>query len=510
MKRRILQIRDVCVIRRKCDMARDKYQEKKRKTKKYGRFAVVLVVLIVVVLGVVFGLSSCSKTNYDSESSFKAFSKSYWKSLDGKQKSVDGKDTIDYGEPLSIGVKAPKTGLTSADNLLDEVSIQMRDNFDEDYSGLMREEKTALMSNYESYESDALLGIAIHKDVMSENEDKKMAPTVSKVYTFSFNAEKGTQVSNAVLLKDGYKKSAAKYIRKELKSEHSDLLLSEWKTYVNDEQENLNNFVLTGNGARFFFDGDTVMPAGESAAYIDVPGDVIDKYINKDIGKRALDPNKPMIALTYDDGPEGPLEDRLLDCLEENDAVATFFLLGANVDNVEGSDEILKRMLKLNCEIGSHAYDHPNLFTLSDAKIKDQADKTAEAIKNASGKYPTIFRPPYGNGNEKTAKIFNLPQVLWSVDTLDWKYRNAGTIADNLMNTKNLDGKVILLHSIHKTSVEASETFIPYFKAQGYQFATVSELMMYKYNETPVKGKAYDYNYFYLDDEDETVEEIRY
>ena len=156
-------------------------------------------------------------------------------------------------------------------------------------------------------------------------------------------------------------------------------------------------------------------------------------------------------------------------------------------------------MDELDCEIGSHSYDHPNLFTISDQKVKEQNDKTDKLIEDRIGRKPTVYRPPFGNGNEKTTKIFNKPGILWSVDTMDWSSRNADAVINVVKSVKDLDGKVVLMHSLYDSSAKATEVLVPWLQKQGYQLVTVSELLTYKYHEDPTEAKFYGYNYFYLD-----------
>ena len=202
-----------------------------------------------------------------------------------------------------------------------------------------------------------------------------------------------------------------------------------------------------------------------------------------------------MVAITYDDGPDANLTSVLLDTYEENNAVCTFFELGQNVAGVEGADKLLKRELDLGCEIGTHSWSHPNLFTLSDAQIKQEADKSKSAIKEACGKEPTVFRAPYGNGNDHISKIFELPGFNWTVDTLDWKTLNKNSIMSEIKRFGNLDGQIVLMHSIHKPSIEATKELLPWLKSKGYQLVTVSQLMQYKYKEAPLQNKYYGYTF---------------
>jgi len=180
---------------------------------------------------------------------------------------------------------------------------------------------------------------------------------------------------------------------------------------------------------------------------------------------------KGMVALTFDDGPSD-FTDRLLDCLEANNAKATFFLAGQEVDYFQ---EPVTRMAELGCEIGNHSYDHPDLTTLSSDDISSQLSRTDQLISELTGHAATVVRPPYGSYNDTVASIAARPLILWSVDTLDWETQNADSIVQNVMDGA-ADGQIILLHDIFKESVDAAEIFIPELIQEGYQLVTVSEL----------------------------------
>ena len=201
-----------------------------------------------------------------------------------------------------------------------------------------------------------------------------------------------------------------------------------------------------------------------------------------------------MVALTYDDGPGDRTTEELLDLFEKEGVVCTFYELGKNVQEVQGGKDLLKRELDLGCEIGTHSWNHPDLTTLSDGQVKEQATKSIAAIKDATGQNPTTFRAPYGNGNNKISKIFGLPGINWTVDTLDWKTRNKESIISQVKKFSNLDGQIVLMHSIYPPTVEASKELVPWLKQQGYQLVTVSELLEYKYKETP-KPIYYGYTF---------------
>lgn len=197
--------------------------------------------------------------------------------------------------------------------------------------------------------------------------------------------------------------------------------------------------------------------------------------------KSSINPNKPMVALTFDDGP-GPYTERLLKCLKENHAVATFFLVGSSV---EGYKDTVKKAYEMGCEIGNHSWNHPQLTQLDQRALASQISNTNRVIRNATGHNPTLLRPPYGAYNAAVSSAAGMPLILWDVDTLDWKTRDTqSTIRSVLSEAK--DGSIVLMHDIHQPTVAAVESIIPQLKKKGYQLVTVSELARYK------KKKLYD------------------
>ncbi len=188
-----------------------------------------------------------------------------------------------------------------------------------------------------------------------------------------------------------------------------------------------------------------------------------------------IDPKKPMIALTFDDGP-GPYTDRIVDSLWENEARATFFEVG---NRVMSYPKTVSRIGQTGCEIGSHSYSHANLGTSSVTTINSQISRTDRNIKKLTGKTPELLRPPYGSIGTNLKKNAGKPLILWSVDTLDWKYRDSNYVYNHVMSHLS-DGAIILMHDIHPTTATAAERIIPELKKKGYQLVTVSELAQYR------------------------------
>lgn len=188
-----------------------------------------------------------------------------------------------------------------------------------------------------------------------------------------------------------------------------------------------------------------------------------------------IDPTKPMIALTFDDGP-GRYSRQFADLLAKYNGHGTFFVLGVNVPTFS---ESLKYVYEMGNEIGSHTQSHKNLNLLSESGIRAEIDDAAEAIEEAIGAKPTVIRTPYGNANSKVMNIIDGPMIKWSVDTLDWQSRDAVAVKNKILqNTK--DGDIILLHEIYSSSYEGLKMALPELARKGYQFVTVSELMRYR------------------------------
>lgn len=192
-----------------------------------------------------------------------------------------------------------------------------------------------------------------------------------------------------------------------------------------------------------------------------------------------IDPNKPMVALTYDDGPAKKVTPRILKLLEENGGRATFFMVGTQV---EKSMDVVRQMSEQGCEVANHTYNHTMMNKIDPVELRRQLELTNQVISDACGISPILMRPCGGArtaaGMEAVGAI-SMPAIMWSIDTLDWKTRDAeSTIQAIRENVK--DGDIILMHDLYSTSADASEVIIPELIAQGYQLVTVSELASYR------------------------------
>ena len=182
------------------------------------------------------------------------------------------------------------------------------------------------------------------------------------------------------------------------------------------------------------------------------------------------------VALTFDDGPS-PFDERLLQILKDNDAKATFFLIG---NKVAANPAGAKRIADAGMEIGNHTWEHPNMATLPMDDIAAQFSKANDAITAATGRAPTLYRPAGGLSTDavrQTASTFGLAEILWDVIPFDWANDSNTAATRSLLMTQIKPGSVVLFHDTYSSTVDLVYQFIPVLKANGYRMVTVSELL---------------------------------
>lgn len=268
---------------------------------------------------------------------------------------------------------------------------------------------------------------------------------------------------------------------------------SDGKRYFFNKDGIMQTGWVDDGGKRYFMDLDGIMQTGfittEGKSYELLSDGSLKGYSAKETKKKSEEKKqtvspepteqkkaeknteKKYVALTFDDGPSS-FTDRLLDCLENNKAKATFFMVGKEV---EYFSEEVKRMDKLGCELGNHTYSHADLTTLSPEEMSSEIGKVDQLLLDLTGQGASVVRPPYGSVNSSVKTTVGTPMVLWTVDTLDWESQDPQKIAD-VVKAEVTNGSIILMHDIFSTSVDAAEIFIPQLKKEGYEFVTVHEL----------------------------------
>lgn len=201
--------------------------------------------------------------------------------------------------------------------------------------------------------------------------------------------------------------------------------------------------------------------------------------------RQNLDPNKPMVAFTFDDGPNYSSTSVILDALEQNGGSATFFIVGNRLKS-SGNTECANRMVSLGCQLGNHTYDHTHY---GKQVCTEDIDWNIDAINEATGHKPTAFRPTGGSLTDFIEDNAKAPLYIWSLDTLDWKYRDSDRIYGVLTNDIR-DGDIVLMHDIYGTTADAVASAVPVLVQNGFQIVNVAELAYYKGYE-PENGQVY-------------------
>lgn len=190
------------------------------------------------------------------------------------------------------------------------------------------------------------------------------------------------------------------------------------------------------------------------------------------------------LALTYDDGPNDPHTLRLLELLARHNVRATFFLIGCYLQQ---RPDIVREIVKAGHVVGNHTFTHPLLTLKSSAEIRRQLSDCRAALHAAVGEHSNLFRPPFGGRRPAVLRIareLGLEPVMWNVTGYDWSAPPAAVI-ERKVARQIRGGDVILLHDGgHKKmgadrsqTVLATEHMIARYKASGYEFATIPEMM---------------------------------
>lgn len=265
-------------------------------------------------------------------------------------------------------------------------------------------------------------------------------------------------------------------------SQKNELNISEEniKNVTSASENNFLNVMLKDDGVEELFMPEQLGIEKEAAVvipYEELIGTFKKEYLNgaeKSASKRDLSKfkDKKLICFTFDDGPGGKYTNKLMDNLDKYDARVTFFVVGSRINSYKTT---LKRAYDQGNEIGSHTYSHSNLTKLSDAELKKEINDTNKLIENVTGAKPTLIRPPYGSTNDKVKKTSGMYNILWSVDTLDWKHRDKNKVA-NAITKYAFDGAIVLMHDIYESSVDGALIAMERLSKEGYAFVTVDEM----------------------------------
>jgi peptidoglycan/xylan/chitin deacetylase (PgdA/CDA1 family) len=190
------------------------------------------------------------------------------------------------------------------------------------------------------------------------------------------------------------------------------------------------------------------------------------------------------LALTYDDGPNDPHTQRLLDVLARHDVRATFFLIGRYVQR---RPDIVHELVKAGNEVGNHTFTHPLLTFKSAQEVRSELEQCDKALTEAVGEHPNLFRPPFGGRRPavlRVARRMGLEPIMWNVTGYDWNATAAEPIEQKVASQVQ-GGNVILLHdgghrefgANRSYTVTATDRLISRYKSEGYEFVTIPQMM---------------------------------
>ncbi|WP_330626292.1 polysaccharide deacetylase family sporulation protein PdaB [Vallitalea guaymasensis] len=192
-----------------------------------------------------------------------------------------------------------------------------------------------------------------------------------------------------------------------------------------------------------------------------------------------VDTDEKKVAISFDAAWGNDDTDNLLEILKEYDIKTTFFLVGMWVEKYP---EDVKRILDAGHDIGNHSNTHPHMTQLSKEGIKDELMKAHEKVKNLTGYEMELFRPPFGDYDDKlveTARECGYYTIQWDVDSLDWKEYGVDHEIKTVVQNKHLsNGSIILFHNDAKYTPEALRPILDALKEKGYEIVPISELII--------------------------------
>ncbi len=320
--------------------------------------------------------------------------------------------------------------------------------------------------DYESYTcGDQYESVLFHYRLFDMNQQLQ-----TEYYQgFTFDKEDGDLVSLNEVLRRNYNDLIKEQFQKQ-----ANITLSTTEAISFALRE--NEIVLSDQQHQIALSFDQFQP------YIKIPGKGIAKERLEIKREVKVDPNKPMIALTFDDGPS-LYTNEFMAVFEQYNATASFFMLGSNVEQYP---DTVKHMVENGFEVCNHSWDHQSIASDDKSFILKEIFDTQDSIYKLTGHEPTRIRPPYGAHNDLTYEAANGNDIhitLWNVDTLDWQNRDAHVTLSRAKEG-TFDGAIILFHDLYPTSLAAIKELIPYLQAQGYQLVTVSDLFKYKGDKT--------------------------
>lgn len=388
--------------------------------------------------------------------------------------------------------------------LIDAVDKRIKTDIDYFKSRCEESNSKYLSVDYSVYKSEKNL-LSLVYTITSYNDTGKEIE--KDIFTRVFNAATGKELSQNDIFDVDFFDYASQIVRENLiasidKSIYN-ISLDSFISKTNNDALNYDRFAFDKARLIIYFDSYSLFDKGAEVFEVDFLNEEINDYfLIDDNGKRKptegniplyvnddsrIDPNKPMVAITFDDGPSSKNTREILNTLNQNNSRATFFVCGYTaVDNTD----VLQEINSAGNQIGNHTMNHADLTQQSADDMKNAVESVNDIVEGATGKRPRIVRPPYGAVNHDVKAILSdYAFILWDIDTQDWLIKDSQKIYRHIIDNV-ADGSIVLLHDIHEETVQAVEMFVPKLVEMGYQLVTVDELFYYK-DAQMMPGESY-------------------
>ncbi len=274
----------------------------------------------------------------------------------------------------------------------------------------------------------------------------------------------------------------------EFKQKIEDLLALKYPKFIVDglsKEGVVKSYVLRDNEMVIYYNNYVTNPKVNEQLYLKVNYNeikdylefttLLDKEYQNESGYNYTNAKKS-VAFTFDDSPNKNKTNKIVSYLKDNLFSATFFVLG---ERMKYNKDLITTIKSGGNEVGSHTYHHQNMAKMSGEEVINDFNLMNDLYKSITNEEIKLIRPPYGVIKDEEKNLLNVPIILWSLDTNDWRHRNKDYIVNYVLNNIK-DGDIILFHDSYNETVEAINELLPILYSKGYQVMSVSELFKLK------------------------------
>jgi len=271
----------------------------------------------------------------------------------------------------------------------------------------------------------------------------------------------------------------------------SEIFRYEYKKSENDEAyttkfliDSYYENIDISNVSEDFYSDSVVFYMNDYDFSFEIPYSLAQQILNADFGfenetyvkKHYVSKNRPIVVMTYDDGPYRYVDKELYSLYDLYDSRCTFYSVGNRIGEKEL--ESIGLGISMGFEFGSHSYAHGNYKKMSSLDALEDMMFTVNLLKENFNYDTRTYRPPYGSRNIAMEMCTDMDCVLWTVDTEDWKYRDEEIVYKNIMSDTK-DKSIVLMHSLYESTLNACIKAVPDLIDGGYQLVTISEYLDY-------------------------------